>query len=52
MLITWGIDGEECIFGTKRERSATDASLIASSATSEFIGKSYNISNKDELFSK
>lgn len=45
ILITWGIDGEEGILGMKRERSATDASLIASSSTNELIGKSYTISN-------
>ena len=38
MLITWETEGEEGIFGMKRERSATDASLVTSSSTNEFVG--------------
>lgn len=38
MLITWGTHGDGGILGMKREMSATDASLIASSSTNEFVG--------------
>jgi hypothetical protein len=42
MLITWETEGDEGIFGMKRERSATDASLVTSSSTNEFVGISCN----------
>ena len=38
MLMTWETEGEDGILGMKRDMSATDASLIASSSTNELVG--------------
>lgn len=48
MLITRGIGGGGT-FGMKQERSATDASLIASSSTNELVEKSYTISKNQRI---
>lgn len=42
-LITWGTEENEGILGMNREKSATDASLVASSSTDEFVGNSCKI---------
>lgn len=42
MLITCDREGDAGILGMKRERSTTDDSLIRSSSTNEFGGKSCN----------